>query len=474
MSFIKDRKQKRFVHGKIIHSNKNGWKQIEIWGDAFERGFAHGYLLFKELKRMKKSFVFMVHQNFHVSFEEYVHLCKTKITPIVKTYYNEFYEEICGIVSGAKYKNVILTVDLLIAWNSLSSLFEYFENTRKKNEHCSAFIATGKDITEDGKIVMAHNTHTDLLMGSFFNVVIKINPSSKESGSGFIMQTSAGFIASASDWFICDNGIIGCETTIGDVTYKVDFNKEHHPFFCRIRKAMQYGQSLDDYVNIMTMHNAGDYPCSWLFGNIHTNEIMRFELGLHHHSVERTHQGVYYGMNSVFDEKIRLFETKDADLIDIETSSGSRNQRLHYLLNDKYMGNINKHNAKEILADHYDYFENKQVLNANTVCSHYYMDDPDTSNYPYGCVDGKVTDSSMAMKMEFYGRWGSSCGTAFNVNTYIKNNPEYKNWKNHLVSFPKEPWIVLSSHPSLNVKKLQTKKTKINLHKAKTFKKYKY
>ena len=62
------------------------------------------------------------------------------------------------------------------------------------------------------------------------------------------MQTSAGLISSSSDWFLVENGIIGCETTISDINYKPIFGS---PYFCRIRDTMQYANSLDECKDIL-------------------------------------------------------------------------------------------------------------------------------------------------------------------------------------------------------------------------------
>lgn len=135
---------------------------------------------------------------------------------------------------------------------------------------------------------MAHNTHTNFADGQLHNIIMNVIPS---SGHPFVMQTSAGYIASGTDWFICSTGMIGCETTIGDINYTPRFGV---PYFCRIRQAMQYGKTLDDYEQIMDKKNAGDYACSWLFGDINTNEIMLYEIGLKEKNVQRTKNGVFW------------------------------------------------------------------------------------------------------------------------------------------------------------------------------------
>jgi len=323
----------------------------------------------------------------------------------------------------------------------------YFKNSKKinsnNNNRCSAFIATG-DATLNGDIIMAHNTHSDFVTAQFFNINMCIIP---EKGNSFIMQTAVGYIASGTDWFICSSGIIGCETTISDITYIPDF-KHGYPYFCRIRKAMQYGNSIDEYIKIMFLDNAGDYACSWLFGDIHTNEIALLEIGLKKHAIHRTKNGLFYGMNSVLDDAIRETETDDDDLFDEKTSSGSRNYRLHQLLNEEYYGKLTTENAKLIISDHYDSFLNKNIMNSKGICKHSELDGVNgkNPNYPFGCVDGKVVNSEMAKQLIYIGRFGSSCGRIFNSSKFITKHPQYKSWENHLVDFPKQKWSTITTN----------------------------
>src|SRR5690606_39287707 len=65
------------------------------------------------------------------------------------------------------------------------------------------------------------------------------------------------------------------------------------PEFLRLRKAVQYAESLDDFVAIMEQDNNGGYANSWLLGDQKSGEIMRFELGLKFSSVDRTDNGYF-------------------------------------------------------------------------------------------------------------------------------------------------------------------------------------
>jgi len=424
------------LFGNLIEK-KEGWIVIHIYGEPFQRGFAHGVLLKDEMEKIMVSFPFIVENTLKVTFEKYLNICNETVKPIIMNDYPELYEEIRGISEGFISSGLAINVDYLIGWNSLLSMYSYFRNN--KMYKCSAFIATG-DATSDGKIVMAHNTHADFVIGQLQNVIIYVTPS---SGMQFVMQSAPGYIASGTDWFICSSGIIGCETTISNINYKPEFGS---PYFCRIREAMQYGKTLDEYVDIMLKNNAGDYACSWQFGDINTNEIMLFEIGLKKHAIQRTFNGVYYGMNSAIDFKLRNIETNDKDLYNLEKSSGSRNFRLNQLLNEVYYGKINIDTSKKVLSDHYDPFLHKEIMNSRTICKHSELDEGKFTGkpyYPFGCTDGKVVDTNMAKKLSFECRFGSCCGREFNANSHIKKYPRYKKWKGILQNLPKKKWITI-------------------------------
>lgn len=432
-------KKKHHIQGKIIEK-KQGWTVIEIKGRPYERGYAHGFLLANDLKTVLKIFPFIVKNNLHVEFSHYMSEAKRLIKPVIKRDFPEFYEEMRGISNGAKQAGLDISTDLIIAWNSYMSLYGRFN--KNGPGRCSAFIAAGS-ATENGDIVMAHNTHTDFVDAQTIHIIMYVYPTN--GGKPFVMQTSAGYISSVSDWFICSSGIMGCETTISQINYKPIFGA---PFFCRVRQAMQYGKTLDEYVAIMLKDNAGDYACSWLFGDTNTGEIMLFELGLTKHNIERTKDGTYYGMNAAIDFILRSEETDDKTLMDLKTSSGSRNIRLNHLLNEQYYGKINTTIAKRVLSDHYDSFLNKTKMDSRGICKHSEMDNEPSNRkpyYPFGCIDGKVTNTKMAKNLEFMGRFGSCCGRTFSAKAHIKQHPAYKEWLKVLPDFPYTEWTKLSN-----------------------------
>jgi hypothetical protein len=476
------RKKRQPINGKILY-RREGWIGVEVHGTPYEIGFAHGRLLRGHFPQVVKVLKYLVDDVLKTTLPEYVKTCKTVLKRAINLVEWGFIkEEIRGICDGCAHPDI--TFDFLVAWNAYLSMCYYskYRNVKTVSAgRCSAFIATGKatdskatdskatdskatDSKATGKatdskatdskatdskatdskatgannIVMAHNTHCDLASGFVCNIVMRIRPDGKIP---FVMQTSPGLVCSSADWFLSSSGIIGCETTITAANYDADF--EHGvPYFFRIRKAMETGQTLDDYVSIMEKQNAGDYPCSWLLGDTNSGAIMRLELTKNAISVATTNDGVYYGMNSAISPEIRLLETNDSGMNDLMKSSGSRNSRLEYLLMDKYYGKINTTTAKKIIADHYDSGKNQYRMGIRGICKHRECEENEDFALS-GVTDGKVVDSKMAQELNFEGIFGSSCGRPFKRKDYVKKMKDAKLWKDALQDMPKYNWVGL-------------------------------
>jgi hypothetical protein len=429
------------IMGKCLGTS-HGWKRVQVYGEPYPCGFAHGWLLWEDIKHCLVILKQFVQDEFDMTYPEYIAYCEKHIQPQIVSYCPELLEEMRGIADGAsrRSRSQHISVSDIIGWNSYLSLGELLDKKMREKrkareaQRCSAFIATGKS-TEKGDIVMAHNTHCHLALGAVSNIIMYVSPA---KGNAFVMQTCAGLICSTMDWFLCSSGIIGCETTISGITYTPEFGV---PYFCRIRKCMQHGNSLKEYADIMTTNNGGDYPCSWLFGNIHTGEIMLCELGKYEHHVETTTDGVFFGMNSAMDTKIRALQTDTFSTENGRLSINARRERLDYLLNDKYRGKINVTNAKQIIADHYDGWTNQEQKSSRGICKHSEADTKDQPVKPYGAVDGKVVCTRLAKQMTFWGRFGSSCGRIFRAKSFTRKHPKYIN--THLKDLPEEPWVLI-------------------------------
>ena len=449
----------------------NGWKYISIYGKPKERGYAYGYLCVNDFKEIQIMLKFFMMESYGEEWTYFVERIKTDFKDMTEKEFPELYEEMVGITEGLNNGGCHTNIDEIIAWNfylSISYWYGLVSETRISKEggakdHCSAFMAVG-DWTEDGKIVCAHNSFSDFIDGQYSNIILDIKP---EKGHRIIMQTSPCWIWSGTDFFVTSKGIIGTETTIGGFfPYEKRF-----PIGYRIRKAMQYGNSLDEYCKILLHENSGDYANSWLFGDINSNEILRIELGLKYHNIERTKNGVFIGFNAPYDEKIRNLEVANSGFYDVRRHQGARLVRLSDLM-DEHKGKINIDIAKKIIGDHYDvYLEKDNNPCSRTVCSHYnldareYMSDPGRPK-PFalhGAVDGFICTSDLADKMSFVGKYGSSCDTPFNKIDFFKKHRQWENFSPYVKDRPNEPWTEFTiSHIKNKFRLTQKNKNKKN------------
>lgn len=491
---------------KIKHGLKteiNGWKCITVKGAPHARGYAHGQLLKKEMEEIRDMLKYSLYEDYGRPFETFIEISNDFFKPQIKTNFPELYEEMEGIAKGSGQN-----IDFIVMWNCFvsldylyASLSQVLESRNDKalnekyeklldihleglkswsygssqlskisgegggnrirsrvwngaDDRCSSFIAVGS-YTKDGKIVCAHNTFDNFIDGQYFNVIITIIPS---SGHRIMFQGAPGYIFSGTDFFTSGSGIFGTETTLGG------FNayENRDPICCRIRQAMQYGNTLDDYVAYLTKNNSGDYASTWYFGDTNTNEIMRIELGLKYTPVERTKNGYFIGFNAAYDPRIRNLESVNSGYDDIRRHQGARRVRLEQLMRE-HKGAIDEDVAKQIISDHYDVYLNKINLCSRTVCSHYELDDRAFMSQadrpkpyaPRGAVDGKVITSNLARELKFMGIWGSSCGTPFYKDEFCKRNLQWESLKPYLHDRNSQPWTVL--YP-LTMRPIQDKK----------------
>jgi hypothetical protein len=448
-----------------VSYEKNGWTYISIKGKPKERGYAYGYLCAKNFKKIQTMLSFLMMESYGQTWDFFIEKVSKDFKKMTQDDFPEFYEEMEGIVDGCNANGCKTNIDEIITWNFYCSIPYWYSSISDNRvgkeggarDKCSAFMAVG-DWTEDGKIVCAHNSFTDFIDGQYSNIVLDLNP---EKGYRFIMQTSPCWIWSGTDFFVTAKGIIGTETTIGGfLPYEKKF-----PIGYRIRKAMQYGNTLDEYCEILLHENSGDYANSWLFGDTNTNEILRIELGLKYHNTERTKNGFFIGFNSVYDERIRNLEVNNSGFYDVRRHQGARLVRLGDLM-DEHKGKINIDIAKKIIADHYDvYLKKEDNPCSRTVCSHYELDAREYMSQesrpkpfaPHGAVDGIVCDTKMAKNMSFSGRFGNSCGIPFVADKFFKEHRQYEKFAPYVFDRPSEPWTDFSIEKSKGKFKLTKK-----------------
>lgn len=457
---------------------KNGLVCISIWGEPRERGEAYGRLMVEDMRRVREILDFIVYNDYGVKWDFFVRACDKYFCPKIRDQFPEFYEEMEGFAAGCGWR-----VEEVVAWNNYFTLTESWWShmpeperievygaaaaaagvgagapsatreggggastfaSRGQQERCTAFMAVGKEWTTDGGIVVAHNNFSNFVDGQLAKYVVDIRPT---RGHRMHMIGFPGWIWSGTDFFVTSAGIIGTETTIGGFTAY----ENNTPIACRIRNAMQYGASLDDYERMLLDGNSGDYANTWLFGDVNKNEIMRLELGLRFHSTERTTNGCFISFNAAYDPRIRNLECVNSGFDDVRRHQGARRVRLAELT-DHWKGRIDAEVAKTILGDHYDVYLHKENPCSRTCCSHYdldareFMSDPSRPKpfQPRGALDGNVCDSAMARKMTLCLRWGNTCGIPFDKNAFCDAHREWNYLRPFLEDRPQQPWTLFS------------------------------
>jgi hypothetical protein len=317
-------------HGKGYRYPQAGWIVLHIEGQPYERGEQHGRLLAPEIAG-------------------YVRCCATQYSPkapdeawrVIRTMVNalfvrqfepEYLEEMKGIAdgaaaAGAKYDGrPIDLVDIvaLNCWPEIDTLDDavvalptglegrrFPDNQPRRmpasaEGHCSAFAATGP-ATADGKIVFGHITMWSLRPTRFFNVWLDLTPA---NGHRVLMQAFPGGIQSGMDYYMNSAGLLVTETTIRQTRFDV----KGLALAGRIRKALQYADSIDAAADILKTANNGLYTNEWLLADIKTSEIAMFELGTHASRLYRSSkgewfggtEGFYWGCNNTKDLQVRL------------------------------------------------------------------------------------------------------------------------------------------------------------------------
>ena len=464
--------QKTFSpNGKGYSYVKNGWTYISIYGGARERGVAYGYLSAKGFAKIQKMLVFLSMEEYGMEWKYFLNGVESDFIDKIKVKYPELYEECEGIADGCVEGGTQTTVTEVIAYNLLTTLLDSWYSSSNGNvgmkeggasDKCSSFIATGS-YTQDGNIVIAHNTFDNFITGQHFNVILQVKP---DRGNSMLFQTSPCMIWSGTDFFVTSAGIVGSETTIGGFT-SYDNGEDRYPIGFRIRDAMQNGNNLSDYERILIEGNSGDYACSWLFGDVNANEIMRIELGLKFQNVERSKDGYFVGFNSVYDPRIRNFECVNSGFYDVRRHQGARRVRLPQLMEDN-KGKINADVAKTIIADHYDIYLEKENPCSRTVCSHYELDAREYMSessrplpfQPRGAVDGKIATADMIRGMKFEAKYGSSCkGLPFIVADFCKKHAQWANFGEYLFDRTENPWTIFTAEPQINTGNSQSRES---------------
>jgi len=341
-------------------NNVQGWIYVHIQGNAYERGYQHGYLLSAEIVDMLTRWSNIIH-NFPGLALISKRLSDARFEKMSETWWNfctkecyrlywdkfpvEYQDEIRGIADGVTARggkihgrNVnsqdILAMNEMYEFLSklekipkgihpLRTFFQQLQQVVPEIEHlnastviemflsqppahhCNGFIASG-NATSHGQLVFAQTTICGggmwwwtYYISLRWNVILDIQPS---IGHRIIMPTSPGLIWSDEDYYQNDNGLVLLETTALQGLY----DNKGLPLSVRARTAMQYGNSIDDMLFSLRYRNDGSMNAVWLLGDTKTGEIARLDLGYRHAEVWRTFNGFYWSSNNPRNLLVRL------------------------------------------------------------------------------------------------------------------------------------------------------------------------
>jgi hypothetical protein len=436
---------------KAYRFQQGGWTYVHLEGSPSEIGYQHGYLLSAEIQDAFEAIrLFDTHQS-QRDWEFFRTTAREKLWPHIDA---EYQQELQGIANGVKEHGVDVDVWDIVALNAFEEVPDYYvpwlnkQNKSAKNPkltapgNCSAFIATGS-MTKDRQIVIAHNNWTSYLAGERWVIIFDIQP---EHGNRILMDGFPGVIVSDDDFGVNSAGMMITETTI---TQFEGWDPNGKPEFMRARKALQYANSVDDYVRIIKEGNNGGYANDWLIGDQKTGEIAYLELGLKNTPLWRTKDGYFISSNFPRDPKVIKEETT-FDPNDGANSPNARRTRWEELMKQA-KGKIDVQMAEQFLSDHVDSFEKKDQANERGLCGHVDTSPRGVKEWawdaynPGGAVQGKAADSAMAAKMSFVARAGHPCGTDFLAEPFLAQHPQF-GWQKPLLRDMKAgPWTVFTS-----------------------------
>ena len=230
---------------RASRNDVNGWIHLRIEGAPFERGFQHGYLIAAEYADAIRVYEAMTYQTmgFDYSFfvEKAAEIHKAKITP-----------ELTGGDGRDRRRltkaGVPTTLDDIIGWNAYMEMTGYWWPTvasqyvndapnGNRKSHCSRLH----------RHRLGHHRRPDRHRPRVVHRVLERpvherhpRHHARPTGYRMVMQTSPGWIASMTDFWVTGGGLVVVETTM--VGYE-GYDTTKVPEYVRARNACQYATS---------------------------------------------------------------------------------------------------------------------------------------------------------------------------------------------------------------------------------------
>jgi hypothetical protein len=399
-----------------------GWIVVHIEGLPYERGYQHGRLMAPEIAGFIRELA--AYRSSAAPNDAWNDLRLIADALFLRRFDPEFIEEMKGIADGAAAAGAkvngrpidlvdVVTINADVETNFLENALEatatglegrrFLEPAQKgrgraQESHCSAFAATGP-ATADGQVVIGHITMWNLFHAYHYNVWLDVKPA---TGHRVIMQTYPGGIMSGLDYYQNDRGLVVCETTLA----QTKFDGTGIPLADRIRRALQYADSIDQAVAILKQGNNGLYTNEWLLADTKINEIAMFELGTHQSRLWRSSKnewfggtiGFYWGCNNAKDLQVRL---------ETIPSVGGRPANVVFHPSDRdrcWLGLFDRKNKAIDVAFGFTAFTTPPLAAAHS-------------------LDAKFTTTAMAGELSSWAKFGPPIG-----HTWEPNDSERRRW----------------------------------------------
>ena len=244
---------------------------------------------------------------------------------------------------------------------------------------------------------------TNFTPANFCNLWIDVKPA---RGHRFVMCSFPGGIQSSMDYYLNDAGLVLSETSLAQTRFNID------GMTCasRVRKAIQYADTIDKAVDILARDNNGLYTNEWLLADVNTSEIAMLELGTHKFKLWRSSKnewfggtpGFYWSCNSCKDIEVRLETIASPRARPSKVVFHPSHRDIAWVkLYEKHRGKIGAEFVKEFCAS--------EVL-----------------TWPTG-LDAKVTTTDLAKELKTYASFGPPTGKTRNPTKAEKQKyPEIK------------------------------------------------
>jgi hypothetical protein len=317
-------------YGRGYRFPQAGWIVLHIEGEAYARGYQHGRLMAPEIAGFIPELA--TYRSRRAPSDAWRDLRRLANALFLRRFDPEYLEEMKGIADGAAAAGAkfdgrlvdlldVVTINADVETSFLDAALDATATglegrrfrephdqgpVRASESHCSAFAATSP-ATADGQVIIGHITMWNLFHAYHYNVWLDVQPVRVHR---VLMQTYPGGIMSGLDYYLSDRGLVVCETTLPQT--KLDVTGI--PLVDRIRRALQYADSIDQTVEILRQGNNGLYTNEWLLADTRANEIAMFELGTHKSRLWRSSKkewfggtaGFYWGCNNSKDLQVRL------------------------------------------------------------------------------------------------------------------------------------------------------------------------